>query len=326
MTPPTEASLRTDQYAELPNGVRLHYSSAGRRGDSLLLFLHGFPEAGFAWDEQLRAFGLSHHAVAPDLRGFNLSSKPASAEHYKPKELVTDVRLLIEQLGHSRAILVAHDWGGAVAWNVALRYPAMVERLVILNSPHPYLFMRAMVNDPQQQKASQYINRLRAPEAESELSKDDFASLDRSFFSRTQASTAAGAPAAESSAPDWYSPDVKARYHAMWSVPGDGGSHSLTGSLNYYRANPAHPPAAAEPVPADAAAAALALKASDFRLDLPVRVIWGERDPFLTPRLLDGLEEVCTDLRVTRVVEGSHWLVHEMPQRINRLIAAALKD
>ncbi|MDB5821015.1 MAG: alpha/beta hydrolase [Rhizobacter sp.] len=309
-----DAQVRSDQYADLSNGMRIHYQSTGRRGDPLMLFMHGFPEAGFAWEEQLKAFGHTHHAVAPDLRGYNLSSKPAALERYKPKELVEDIRLLIEHFGDAPAVVVAHDWGGAVAWNVALRHPALVERLVILNSPHPLLFMRAMATDAKQQAASAYINRLRLPSAEADLSRDDFASLERSFFGKTPKAV-----------PDWFTPAMRDRYHAVWSVPGEGGSHALTGSLNYYRANPAHPPSGSEAASAMADAVAK-LDPADFRLDMPVRVIWGERDPFLTTALLDGLEGVCTDLRVTTVREGSHWLIHEMPQRINHLIEGALRE
>jgi pimeloyl-ACP methyl ester carboxylesterase len=332
-----DAEVRSGQYADLSNGMRLHYQSAGRRGDPLMLFMHGFPEAGFAWEEQLKAFGHTHHAVAPDLRGFNLSSKPAALERYKPKELVEDIRLLIEHFGPGPAVVVAHDWGGAVAWNVALRHPSLVARLVILNAPHPLLFMRAMASDAKQQRASAYINRLRQPGAEVDLSRDEFASLDRSFFGKAYptavpsqvdaaaASTPLDAASSSLVAPAWFTPAVRERYHAMWSVPGENGSHALTGSLNYYRANPAHPPAGSEAATAMADAVAK-LDPADFRLDMPVRVIWGERDPYLTPALLDGLEEVCTDLRVTTVREGSHWLIHEMPQRINHLIEGALLD
>src|SRR5437764_914552 len=114
------ATVRDGQFAQLPNGIRLHYASAGERGRPLVLFVHGFPEFWYAWRDQLAEFGTDFFAVAPDLRGFNLSDMPADLAAYKARHIVDDLRLLIADLGYERCIMVAHDWGGAVAWNFAI--------------------------------------------------------------------------------------------------------------------------------------------------------------------------------------------------------------
>jgi pimeloyl-ACP methyl ester carboxylesterase len=305
MSPP----VLEGQYAVLSNGMRLHFASAGTKGQPLMLFVHGFPEAWFEWEAQLSAFGEDHYAVAPDLRGFNLSGKPVGVEHYKPKLVVDDLRLLIAHLGYDQAVVVAHDWGGAIAWNLAIFLPHLVERLIIINAPHPYLFMRDLAHDPTQQEASAYMNWLRAEGSEGALAKSDFATLDKLFSEEGGQASA------------WYTPALRARYHAMWSHPGAEGSHALAGSVNYYRASPLHPPKPGEPLHAFAETSAEA-----WRLKVPVRVIWGERDTALRPGLLDGLDALCPDLKITRIPEGTHWVIHEQPARINALIRSSLSN
>ena len=152
-TEPRRAMIE-HRYADV-NGVRLHYATAGR--GKLILFLHGFPEFWYAWKQQLSEFARDYQAVAPDLRGYNLSSKPAEVEQYAVTHLVEDVRALAAHLGHSRFILVGHDWGGAVAWATALYHPEAVENLIIINAPHPGIFERELRSNPAQQQASQYM-------------------------------------------------------------------------------------------------------------------------------------------------------------------------
>src|SRR5262249_27054767 len=120
------------------NGVRLHYAAAGH--GKLIMFLHGFPEFWYEWKNQLGEFGKDYLAVAPDMRGYNLSSKPADVEQYQVKYLIEDIRALADKLGQKKFILVAHDWGGAVAWAFAIAHPDYLEKLVIINAPHPGVF------------------------------------------------------------------------------------------------------------------------------------------------------------------------------------------
>jgi len=289
-------------FAQLPNGIRLHYASCGEAGRPLLLFLHGFPEFWWAWSQTLAHFGATHYAVAPDLRGFHRSSMPEAVEDYRPQRIAQDIHELVAHLGYDRVTLVAHDWGGAIAWNLAIAGAPWLERLIILNSPHPYCFARALAEDPAQQAASAYMNWLRAPGAEQALARDDFALLDRLLVGMNPTQS------------DWYDPPTRARYHACWAM-------GLTGGVNYYRATPLHPPLEAEPGPR-----ALQLDPQAFRAQVPVRVIWGERDQALLPVLLDDLERFVPDLRVERMAEASHWLVHEQPEAVHALITRFLTE
>jgi pimeloyl-ACP methyl ester carboxylesterase len=291
------------QFAALANGTRLHYASAGQRGKPLLLFVHGFPEFWYEWRDQLPEFGSDHYAVAPDLRGFNLSDMPAEPSAYKAKLLIEDLRLLIQELGYQRCVMVAHDWGGALAWSFALALPQLLEKLVIINAPHPYLFMRALATDPAQQQASAYMNWLRAPGSEAALAKDDFAMMDGFLSGR-------GQPRAP-----WFDGAVRDKYRQCWA-------RGLTGGVNYYRASPLYPPTEADP---GAQRLLAQMRPEDFRVTVPTRVIWGESDIALPKSLLDGLEACVEQLDLVRIPEGTHWVVHEQPQRINRLIREYLQ-
>ena len=163
--------------------VRLHYVDAG--DGPLVLFVHGFPEFWYAWQGQLDEFSRDHHAVALDLRGHNLSGKPTEVKAYRPKHLVADLRRLIDHLGGRPAIVVAHDWGGAAAWNLAAEHPEYVEKLVIINSPHPVTFARELRDSAAQQNASQYMLWLRRPGAAEKLLEDDCARLAAMFSQST---------------------------------------------------------------------------------------------------------------------------------------------
>lgn len=288
------------EYAAV-NGVRLHYVSSApvARADApLILFVHGFPEFWYAWKEQLAEFGKDFHAVAPDLRGFNLSDKPADVSKYHPAILMEDIRALIEHLGHRRCVLVAHDWGGAVAWNLAAARPDHVERLVIINSPHPALFARELTSNPAQQAASAYMNFFCTPGAEAALAVNGFALLAKAMqWGR---------------ADDPFTAEDKKAYLEAWAQPG-----ALSASLNYYRGTPLRPPRERDP-----GAAAVAPELLALTVRVPTLVIWGEADTVLLPGLLDGLERYVPDLTVKRVPQATHWIVHEHP----RLVSQAIRD
>ncbi len=290
------------EYAEV-NGVRLHYATAGtvRRGSpeggKLILFLHGFPEFWYAWKDQLNEFGRDHQAVAPDLRGYNLSSKPAGVEPYAIPHLVEDVRALTAHLGARKFILVGHDWGGMVAWAMALYHPERLEKLVIINAPHPVVFERELRTNPAQQQASQYMLVFRSPQAEGILSSNHYGAL-------------AEAVLAEGLRSGYFTEDDRSAYLEAWSRPG-----ALTGGLNYYRAARAGPPAGSgEPgvqLPGDLPSPIV---------KVPTLVIWGERDIYLLTGNLKGLDRLVPDLQIVRVPDGSHWVVHEKPALVNAAI------
>ena len=278
-------------YADV-NGVRLHYVTVGR--GPLVMFLHGFPEFWYAWTAQLADFGRDHRAVAPDMRGYNLSSKPTDLAAYAMKHLVADVRALAEHLGAKTFILVGHDWGGVVAWAFAITHPERLEKLVIVNAPHPAVFERELRENPAQQEASRYMLTFRSAQAEQILAADDYARM-LAMFTRVGA---------------WFTDEDRAQYVAAWSQPG-----ALTGGLNYYRAAGVGPPGA-EGVPARSFGG----EPSRLTLTVPTLVVWGERDRALLTGNLDGLERFVPDLTVKRVPDGSHWVVHEQPALVNRLI------
>lgn len=277
------------------NGLKFHVARAGE--GPLMLFLHGFPEYWAMWRPLLEHFGARGFcAAAPDLRGYNLSDKPAGVDAYRARHIVADIRDLAHRLnGGAPFILVGHDWGGAAAWNLASSAPELVSRLVILNSPHPYTFWRELVHNPAQQKASEYMLKLRAPQAEARLSENGYARLWNFAFGETS-------PA--------FSEADRAAYLEAWAQPG-----ALTGSLNWYRASPLLPPSADDP-----GAARLTLEAKDFMVRVPTLVIHGERDRALLTGLLDGLQQCVPQLRIERIAEASHWVMEEFPARVNRLI------
>ena len=296
------------QSFSLSNGITLDCRVAGVEGRPVMLFLHGFPEAAFVWDEMLAFFSDPAHGgylcVAPNLRGYAGSSAPSDVAAYRAKHLVQDLVALKDLLSPQQplACLVAHDWGGAVAWNMANQHPELMRQLAIINSPHPGTFLRELQSSPEQQAASAYMNFLIRPDAEVLLAEDDYRRL-WAFFTNMGA---VDGPYA------WLTDEVKAQYREVWS-------QGLTGALNYYRASPLRP--ARE---ADAAAAAIALPKSMLDILVPTLVLWGMNDIALPPGLVDGLEDYIPDLRLQRIADGSHWLVHEQPTLVAQSLWAFL--
>ena len=272
------------------NGVRLHCARGGTGRP--ILFLHGFPEFWYAWRKPLEYFAARGWlALAPDQRGYNLSDKPTGVEPYRAKHLVEDIRQLAAHYTSEPLVLVAHDWGGAVAWGLAMAHPGLLSHLVIVNSPHPYTFWRELANNPAQQKASEYMLLLRDPKAERVLSEANFERLWKMAFNW-------GAPG--------FSEADRAAYFAAWAQPG-----ALTGSLNWYRASPLYPPSSSDP-----GAKKLSLDPKDFAVRVPTLVVWGEEDRALLAGCLDGLEECVPGIDIVRVPGASHWIVHEHPELV----------
>jgi pimeloyl-ACP methyl ester carboxylesterase len=296
------------------NGVRIHYASAGAGlgtgaagaaagASKLILFLHGFPEFWYAWREQLVEFGRDYFAVAPDMRGYNLSSKPAEIERYEISQLVGDVRALVGRLGAKSCFLVGHDWGGVVAWAAAIACPDVVEKLVIINSPHPAIFQRELQENPAQQQASQYMLVFRSPEAEAMLSANNFALMQDSILG-------------EGLRRGYFTEADRLAYVEAWSQPG-----ALTGGLNYYRAAKIGPPSGASDE-----ASHMKLNFPSLDVKAPTLVIWGEKDPYLLTGNLNGLDRYVRNLRVERIPDATHWVVHEKPALVNSLIRSFLES
>jgi pimeloyl-ACP methyl ester carboxylesterase len=267
-----------------------------------MLCLHGFPEFWYQWNEQLREFGKDRLVVAPDLRGYNLSDKPAELEAYRVPALLEDIRGLADHFRQGRKfVLVAHDWGGALAWGFAIAHPELLERLVIINAPHPAIFRELLMNDAGQQQASQYMLMFQTPGAEAMLLANDCAILVGNVLGgmlRSGVMTEAD----------------RAEYVKAWQQPG-----ALTGGLNYYRANGVGPPAPGETT-VPAAVHAFGVDAAQMKVRVPTLVIWGEKDTALTVKNLEGLEKYVPQLTIRRVPEGSHWVVHEKTAEVNGYI------
>ena len=284
--------------AALPHGITLSCRAAGPLDAPRLLFVHGFPEAAFVWDEVMLALADRYRCIAPNLRGYERSSAPAEVEAYRAKHLMADLAALIAQTGQGPlAALIAHDWGGAVAWNLAVQRPELMQRLVIINSPHPGTFARELQHNAAQQQASAYMNFFCRDDAAELLAQNDFARLWPSFTRMGGA---------------WLTESVKEQYRSVWR-------QGLQGGLNYYRASPLRPPTADDP-------GALKVQfAPEFvTVRVPTRVVWGMEDTALPPALLDGLEEFVPDLHITRVAGATHWIVHERPQLVVQEIESAL--
>ena len=236
--------------------------------------------------------------VAPNLRGFIGSSAPTEVSAYRAKHVVGDIAAAIEALGSPLDLLVAHDWGGALAWNLAAQRPDLLRRLLIINSPHPATFLRELRHNPQQQAASAYMNFLCRPDAESLLAEGDF----RRMWPFLQDA-------------NWLTPEVREQYRQAWANEGRG----LTGGLNYYRASPLRPPTGA-----DDPVHQVTLPDDAVTSRVPTTVLWGERDKALLPELLDGLARWVPQLHIERVPEATHWIVHEQPGRVAELITSLL--
>jgi epoxide hydrolase 4 len=273
----------------LPHGITLACRAAGQ-GPVKALLLHGFPEAAFVWDGVLERLAPHLAAVAPNLRGYTGSSAPTAPEAYRAKHLVADLEATILALGAPLPLLVAHDWGGAVAWNLAAQRPELIRRLLIINSPHPATFLRELKTNPAQQAASAYMNFLCRPDAEALLAEDDH----RRLWPFLEPAT-------------WLTPALRERYREAWANQGRG----LTGPLNYYRASPLRAPTGA-----DDPLHRLELPEAITRVRVPTTVLWGERDRALLPALLDGLQAWVPELELRPVPQASHWMVHEAPELV----------
>ena len=305
----------------LPNGITLSCRACGEPGRPVLLFLHGFPEAAWVWDPFLLHFSKpengGYRCVAPHLRGYERSSAPEDVKAYRAKYLVQDILALtdIECGAMPLAALIAHDWGGAVAWNLANLHPLRLRQLVIINSPHPGPLLKALQDNPAQQAASAYMNFLVRPDAAAQLALNDFERLfgfltgqDHTLTSLTASSADPGAQVAP-----WLTPKLKAQYRQTWQ-------HGLQGGLNYYRASPLRPATAA-----DAGVSTVQIPPEALRIDVPTLVLWAQDDVALLPCLTEGLDTHIADLKLVPIQGATHWVVHEQPERVIAEIADFLK-
>lgn len=284
--------------APLPHGITLSCRATGQRGRPLMLFLHGFPEGAFIWDALMQHFAQPEHGgfrcVAPNLRGFEKSSAPTDVAAYKPALMVQDVMALAQLEGVAGRVhtLVAHDWGGAFAWAAAHAHADRIERLVIINSPHPATFARELRSNPAQQQASAYMHFLARPDAEALLAADDYRRMWPFFTTMRAGPEGFG----------WLTEPVRQQYRDLWG-------HGLTGACNLYRVTPLKPPTPGQP--ADALPQPSIEQTS---VPMPTLVLWALDDTALLPGLLEGLDAYVPQLTVQPLPGATHWVVHEQMQ------------
>ncbi|PIT74237.1 alpha/beta hydrolase [Limnohabitans sp. G3-2] len=293
----------------------------------MLLFLHGFPEGAWVWDPLLRHFSRpengGYRCVAPNLRGYERSSAPEDVKAYRAKHLVQDILALIEaECGPAPtaaptaaplAALVAHDWGGAVAWNLANQHPKRLRQLVIINSPHPGPLLQALQHDPAQQAASAYMNFLVQADAAALLAANDFERLLGFLTGQDTSLTSLTATPDSASRPDWLTAEVQAKYREVWQ-------HGLQGGLNYYRASPLRPATASDP-----GASAIQIPEDALRIDVPTLLLWALDDVALLPCLSEGLDAHIPELKRVTIENATHWVVHEQADRVMAEIRAFLQ-
>jgi pimeloyl-ACP methyl ester carboxylesterase len=268
------------------NGIRFHVVEAGE--GPLLLLLHGFPEFWYSWRHQIPDLSRRFHVVVPDLRGYGETDKPRTG--YDVKDLVADTVALAGAFGADRFSLAGHDWGGIIAWATAARHPEQVERLSILNAPHPTLMARALRTSFAQLRRSWYIFafQLRGI-AERHLRANDFAWMEQSICG-------------ELVHPERFTAQDLQQFKTAFARPG-----VVEAALEYYRR-------------AVRGALRDRMFVHEIPIHVPTQVIWGERDNYLGVELLDGLERLVPDLRVDRIATASHWVQQDEPELVTDLL------
>jgi pimeloyl-ACP methyl ester carboxylesterase len=287
-------------YRQVPlgTGVTLNVALAGPAEAPPVILLHGFPESHRTWRGLVPLLEDSFRLVMPDQRGFGASDRPLDVDAYRADALIDDIFALAEALGIDRFALVGHDWGGAISWPAALRGDPRLERLAIINAPHPVIFQKSVIEDADQRAASQYITAFRTPGFEAAPAAMGWeAFFDKSFGGHVDLSI--------------IPPQERAHYVADWTVPG-----GFEAMLNWYRASQilVPPPGIEVPVPDWVLGAFPHVK-------VPTLVIWGMRDKALLPVQLDGLDALVDDLTIARIADAGHFVPWEKPEAV----AAALK-
>jgi pimeloyl-ACP methyl ester carboxylesterase len=261
------------------NGIKLHYAEIGNAGAPLVVLLHGFPECWYEWRNIMPPLAERFHVVAPDMRGYNWSERPRGISNYTADKLAADVAALIGGLGYERAHVVGHDWGGAVAWHFGASHPERLDKLVVMNAPHPSAMQRELMRGKQLLR-SYYILFFQLPLLPEAAVR---------ILLRSSLRGSAFVPGA-------FSDEALDVYQNAISQPG-----AATAMLNYYRA---------------AVRTSFRSGRMDATVRRPTLVIWGMKDFALVPELLDGLDRWVLDLRVQEVEDCGHWVPEEKPSLV----------
>lgn len=289
--PLASLTTATDSFFREVNDLRLHVVAAGEDDAPLVLLLHGFPEYWYCWVDYIDPLvEAGYQILIPDQRGYNLSDKPDRISSYRNSHLSIDIAELVKSTGNESAHVIGHDWGAAVAWDLALRFPERLDRLGIINVPHPDVFKQELTSNLSQIRKSWYLFFFQLPRVpECFARKNNFQNLIEAMQTgESKILTDA---------------DLR-RYRTAWSQEG-----AITGMINWYRALFRH----SDTLP-------------KLQIEHPTLVIWGEEDRYLSPEMAPKSMEYCLNGRLERFPEGSHWIHHEKPEKVANLLIDHLRD
>jgi pimeloyl-ACP methyl ester carboxylesterase len=274
------------------NNLNFHYVEDGDYNNELVILLHGFPEHWHSWRNQIPFLSRKYHVVAIDMRGYNLSDKPKDIKDYRLELLVNDVKEIIQELGYEKAHIIGHDWGGAVAWGFASMYPEMLNKLIILNSPHPIGMVKAMKTSLQLLH-SWYILFFQLPTIpELSLSINDYKMAAESLRKT-------------SIYPEktFNSEDIE-RYIESIKIP-----NALSSMINYYRALLRY-----------------GIGVRIRKVENKTLIIWGEKDTFLLKDVNQNIDQYVSDIKIEYIEDASHWVHRDQPQKVNNIIDEFLSN
>lgn len=261
------------------NDIKLHTVIAGDDEAEPILLLHGFPDFWYGWNKVMRGLNDSYRLIAPDLKGYNLSDKPLEVDAYCLEKLVEEIKLLAQKLELKSFNLAGHDWGGMIAWAFAEKHPELLDNLIIINAPHYKVFSQKIKESKSQKRASGYISQLVKPNSDEILRRQNYQMLRFAVFQNARKENA-------------FTGDDKSQYIEAWSKP-----NALKASVNYYRANRSY---------------------EDWTglIDVPTLVIFGMKDTYIKPLVLDNLSEYVSDLTIVKSEDSSHWVMHDDPDTV----------
>jgi len=279
--------IRTQDKMIETNGIKLHIVQKGDSESPLVLLLHGFPEFWYGWRQQIDFLaGMGFRVVVPDQRGYNLSDKPKGIDAYRIDNLTLDIIGLIDALKYKKATIIGHDWGGMIAWQLAIKYPERLEKLIILNIPHPKVMKKTLLTSWRQKRKSWYIFFFQVPWLPELISsRINFALLRKGLIKSSRRGT-------------FSETDLK-QYQEAWSK-----KNALRSMINWYRA----------------AFRTMFEKSVKYYIDIPTLLIWGMKDFALISDMAQPSIDLCRKGRLVFIEEASHWVQHEEPDRVNSLI------
>ena len=299
-----------EEYIET-NGVKLHTVLIGS-GKPIIL-LHGFPDFWYGWKDIILGLKDKYRLIVPDMRGYNLSDKPQGIENYTMEILIDDIKGLSKALKLGKFCLAGHDWGGPIAWGVAGKYPELVEKLIIINGPHPMIMGNLIAKDKDQRRASSYIFEFIKPGSANLLMDNDFKVLKAIMGMNIEAlkdlfgglKTIQNISELTKRKNELSEFDMD-KYVEAWSQPG-----AINAGLDYYRASVKN---------------TFTTGGWDGSIIVPTLVMHGMKDIALTPKILNGLEDYVKDLKIVKIENATHWVMIDAPEKVNSSIKKFIGD